>query len=155
MTEDTPFRPCPICGHELTIKDIVCIDDYGEPIEEMRDLDSVEEYKDFVEEYEEFVGSTHMMTVDCHCGYSFGYYPQSDDLCDGTWFDKFVALANTRAEDISDKGKAVIMNHDNPYGRVLSKFYEELHEERPSLTMVDVVRAGLIYWQKEIKEWSE
>ncbi len=154
MRTDTPFKPCPICGHKLTTKDIRFFDDLDEPIEELH-MDDFEsdpgEALDSVEEYMQFVGTINLVTIDCNCGYTFGHYPSEDDLIDKTWFKKFVNLANTRADDI-DQGRVVVMNVDNPCGRILSKFFEILHEKRPSLTMVDVIRAGLIYWQEEIKE---
>jgi len=78
------FKPCPICGKELSLKSVYFFDDEGNECDHASD---------------QFVA---MVIVSCDCGYSFathiGYvYEEEEDLYEGgKWEDNFITLANRR-----------------------------------------------------------
>lgn len=83
---ETKFKPCPICGHDLSMKDVYVIDDDGGVIE---DFESVKDYSEGVEGIWD-------VTIICPCGYSFR--SQKDfDFEDDEWLEEFIADANVRS----------------------------------------------------------
>lgn len=86
MTMD--FKPCPICGMRLSLKDVYFYDDKGNECDHASDQ--------FVE----------MALVSCDCGYTFAthienIYKGEKDLYEGgKWEENFITLANRRYKEI-------------------------------------------------------
>lgn len=106
------FKPCPICGRQLTSKDIEFIDEEGYQI---GDLDSVVDFENLcnpvnIIDYETMDESDrqrmkeeHVYSVDnidhvlllCSCGYSYTSKPYY--FYDKKWYEEFKEEANRRA----------------------------------------------------------
>lgn len=84
----TGFRPCPMCGGKLTMKDVFFCDDEGDNCDYISD------------QFTQIVG------VSCECGYNYAtnienVYDELEDLYDGgKWEEKFMALANRRHKEV-------------------------------------------------------
>lgn len=83
----TEFKPCPMCGGELTMSNVCFYDDEGCQYDYASEV--------FVEQ----VG------IFCSCGYSYAteienLYDEEEDLCEGgKWEKYFIALANRRYKE--------------------------------------------------------
>ena len=107
--EPSVFKCCPMCGHELTMKNMSFIDEEGYPfeaIERIIDLSSVsyaknndlvgvipkeeEEIYDWVADY------TAAIILFCGCGFYFWEDAESVGFPDEGWFDRFCEKANRR-----------------------------------------------------------
>ena len=106
------FKPCPICGRQLTSKDIEFIDEEGYQI---GDLDSVVDFENLcnpvnIIDYETMdetdrqrMREEHVYSVDnidhvlllCPCGYSYTSEPYY--FYDKKWYEEFKEEANRRA----------------------------------------------------------
>lgn len=106
------FKPCPLCGKNLTARDIIFADEEGYPI---GDLDSVYDFEDLcnpinieydgeedeedrkrIEEYHNYkVDEIDRVCIACSCGYTFTSCAY--DFHNKKWFEEFRAAANRRA----------------------------------------------------------
>lgn len=81
---DDGFKPCPICGAPLTMRDVFFCDEEGTPCDHISD------------QFAQIAG------ISCNCGYYFntaveGLYDELEDLYEGgKWEENFKALANRR-----------------------------------------------------------
>ena len=107
------FKPCPLCGKNLTARDIVFADEEGYPI---ADLDSVYDFEDLynpinieydgeedeedrkrIEEYHNYkIDEIDHVYIACSCGFTF-FSNTAYDFHNKKWFEEFRAAANRRA----------------------------------------------------------
>ncbi len=77
------FRPCPMCGASLSMKDVYYFDEEGNECSGACDQ------------------FTRKVAIGCDCGFHYtadieALYDGWEDLEDGKWEEKFMALANRR-----------------------------------------------------------
>ncbi len=83
----TEFKPCPMCGEELSMEDVCFYDEEGCQYDHVSNV--------LVEQ----VG------IFCNCGYSYAteienLYDEEEDLCEGgKWEKNFITLANRRYKE--------------------------------------------------------
>ena len=112
------FKPCPLCGKNLTARDIIFADEEGYPIV---DLDSVYDFEDLcnpinieydgeedeedrkrIEEYHNYkVDEIDHVYIACSCGFTF-CSNIAYDFHNKKWFEEFKKEANRRADNVSD-----------------------------------------------------
>ncbi len=82
------FKPCPMCGEKLTMKNVFFYDDDGN------------EYGHVSDQFVEKVG------IVCDCGFQYSteiemVYDEEEDLYEGgRWERNFIALANRRNKEV-------------------------------------------------------
>lgn len=108
------FKPCPICGKDLTAKDIVFVDEEGYlmydmyPIKDFTDLCNPinatygnekyteEEKQDIIDYYSnKLIDTIDHVIIECSCGYTFTSCAY--DFHNKSWFEEFKKEANRRA----------------------------------------------------------
>lgn len=104
--ETSAFKPCPMCGHGLTMENVSFIDEEGYPFEELdwlwdflngKESDPAgltQKEKDEI--FEVAASKMGAVMVSCSCGFYFWEDAESMDFPDEGWFDRFCEKANRR-----------------------------------------------------------
>lgn len=116
---ETQFKPCPICGHELSMKNVYVIDD---------DEGITEEYESYTD-YHVSVDDILDVAVICPCGYSFRF-KKDFNYEDDRWLEEFIADANMRSyTDLTDDENIL-------------ESCQDLMEKYNQITMRDILMQG-------------
>ena len=94
------FRPCPICGRELTLDDLDLYDDEGDTLEELKSVmapDGTFDRKalgELAENLDDCMTAVESVIIGCDCGFAFA--AGDIDVRRPGWLKEFAEKANRR-----------------------------------------------------------
>ncbi len=119
--DPVPFKRCPICGYQLTVEDLMFMDDEGTPIGEM---DRVTDYENIADpkknamwaadritaeenndvewmnrcetNYTGALDDVEYISLSCRCGFQFFLDADDVDFPENSWLSKLASKVNAR-----------------------------------------------------------